>query len=219
MIKHGRGIAVAVSAVLVLAACSGDDDDGGASLTTTPDVTTPLVTSPNGEPVREGDWEEIASSDDGGVAWTLSRAPAAGGGVCWRLETDPELDLVTQPEHCNSPLPPEASRVLRMDFPYASGITTDHDIVVGVLPEEIVSAEFGFSDGTLAEPTYLDKEGGIVVWSGPSRPAAAAVTIELTDGVEVGCGPGDVVSPLELTDLPDERLIDARQFVWTCFEN
>ncbi len=215
--------------LLLAAACSGGGDDGEAAdatttrpayTTTTPGPTTPLVTTPNGEPQREGDFEEVASGDDGGLEWTLSRAPAAGGGVCWKLETDPELTLVREPEHCDGVLPADMPVAFRADFPYAGDIRSgaDHDIVVGVIPAEIEKAEFGFADGSSAPPTYLDVASGIVVWAGSSRPVAAAVEITLADGTPLGCGPGDVTSALELYEAPEAKLLDIRQFVWTCLE-
>ncbi|MGQ0826390.1 MAG: hypothetical protein ACT4OX_15405 [Actinomycetota bacterium] len=209
---------MAVAVTLALGACRGDDGgEADGPPPTTVGSTTPLVTTANGEPAREGEFEELASGDDDGLEWTLSRAPASGGGVCWRLETNPELDLVREPTHCDSAVPPDTPLGFRIDFPYSSGITTDHDIVVGVVPAPIDSAEFGFADGTSAEPTYLDEEAGIVVWAGASRPVAGSVDIA-AEGLRYGCGPGDVTSALQLYGQSDAQLIDARQFVWTCLE-
>jgi hypothetical protein len=219
MTKRGRWAVMVLCTALVATACSGDDDDGNRTTgSTTPDQTTPFVTTPNGEPVREGEFEKVADGDDGGLTWTLLSAPAAAGGVCWKLETEPEVDLVLEPEHCTSPLPLSQPVAQRIDFPYAGSTKTDHDIVVASVPSTIERAEFGFSDGTTAEPSYLDAEGGIVVWSGPSRPAAAAVTMTLEDKLIVDCGPGDITTALELYNATDAKLREARQFVWTCLE-
>ena len=216
---------LSLSAALALSACSGDDDDGEGTDPTEPPKTaseptstTPLVTTPNGEPERNGDYEEVASGESDGLAWTLSKAPAAGGGLCWKLETDPELELVRASEHCDVPLPDDQPLAIRVDFPYASDIRDDHDIVVGVVPGgKIESAEFGFSDGATAEPTYIDEDSGVFVWAGPSRPVAAAIDL-VADGNRIACGPADITSALELFEAPEAQLLDVRQFPWTCLE-
>src|ERR1700741_3779398 len=129
-----RGATLILGAALVLGACSGDDDDSGGGtpiLQTVPGASVPESTTPNGEPAREGDYVEVASDESGGVAWTLSQAPASGEGVCWKLDVEPELDLVIEAEHCSSPVPSDqVPLAMLVDFPYATGITTDHDLVI-----------------------------------------------------------------------------------------
>ena len=105
--RRGRWAIGFVCAAVALTACSGDDDDTPAIPTTTPDQTTPLVTTPNGEPKQEGDFVQVADGDDDGLEWTLYRAPATAGGTCWKLETKPAVDLLQEPLHCQSPTPTE----------------------------------------------------------------------------------------------------------------
>ena len=56
------------------------------------------------------------------------------------------------------------------------------------------------------------------MWAGPSRPVAAAVAVELTDGTKMGCGPGEVSSAIQLYELPEQRLVEERRHPWTCIE-
>jgi hypothetical protein len=202
-----------------LSACSGDDDDTPAVPTTTPDQTTPLVTTPNGEPVQEGDFVEVANGDDDGLEWTLYRAPAAAGGTCWKLETEPAVDLLQEPTHCQSPVPTE-ERWFRIDSPYATGATEDHDIVVVSVPEKVKSATVQFVDESEeAEPTFLDEENGLVVWAGKSRPFLGSMTITMPDGYEVACGPGDISNALQLSEEPEPKILETRRHPWTCAES
>jgi hypothetical protein len=213
------GWVLILGAALALGACSGDDGDKTtptSRASTTIGSTTPLVTTPNGEPRREGDYATVAAQENDGLDWTLDRAPAAGGGACWRVTTDPELDGVFADEHCVTPAPGPAW--FTVDFPQVARLTSDHDVVVLASPVPITKATFEFGDGTEAEPVFTSDDGTIAVWAGATDPVALSVALTLDDGTEAACGPGDVQSAAQMQGKSDKQIRDIREFPWTCIE-
>ena len=86
------------------------------------------------------------------------------------------------------------------------------------VPEEIATAEVEFVDKSKADPSFVDKHSGVVVWAGKSRPIAGSMTITMPDGYEVGCGPGDVTNALQLSDEEEAKILETRRHPWTCAE-
>jgi len=186
-------------AVTVGVACSGDDDAG--------------IEPPAG-------YTEVASGESDGLTWTLSSQPDpdVDGGTCWHLDTEPEVEQLLSDTECRPPVDDELPRDFNSEFPFGTPATGAFDILVGIIPDEIAEAEFGFADGSAAEPVFVDEERGIIVWAGPSEPFLGGVAVTLADGVRLGCGPGDIVSSTQLEDMTEEQLVEIRQFVFTCLE-
>jgi hypothetical protein len=214
------GWVLVLGAALVLGACSsdggGDTSMPTSRASTTIASTTPLVTTPNGEPRREGDYETVASGNDDGLDWTVDRAPAAGGGACWRVTTDPELDFVFADEHCVTPV--AGPSWFTVDFPQVARLKPDHDIVVLSSPAPIKQATFAFADGTDAEAVFMSDDGTVAVWAGAADPVALSVALTLDDGTEAACGPGDVQSADQMRGKSDKQIREIREFPWTCTE-
>jgi hypothetical protein len=206
MSRRTRWLAVAA----LVGACGGD-------ARREPDATTTTTRAPAvAAPTPAGDFAVLAGGNASGLRWTLSRAPASDDGTCWRIETDPPVDLLLGSTECRPRPDPAQPRDFGTEFPFGTGATGEYDIVVGVVPGGVAGAEFAFVDGTTEPARFLDREQGIVVWAGTSRPFLAAVTLTTSDGERLGCGPGDVMRASQLVGKTDQELLDARRYVWTC---
>jgi hypothetical protein len=179
---------------------------------------------PAGPPAPQptGAFTQAATGASGGLEWTLSKGPGTRNSTCWKLETTPPVDLLDKGPVCLLPKDPKVvGRGLAVQFPFQSGATGAHDIVVGIAPpsERVRDVRFDFTNTATAPPTYLDKNNGIVVWAGNSRPFLGAGTITLADGATLGCGPGDVVGIDQLLGKSEQQLLDYRKYPWGCIEN
>jgi hypothetical protein len=84
--------------------------------------------------------------------------------------------------------------------------------------QKVNDATFQFTDHSTRKPVFIDKDQGIVVWAGKSRPFVGSVAL-IVDNGDFGCGPGDITSADQLAGKTEREVLDARQFVWTCFDN
>jgi hypothetical protein len=168
-----------------------------------------------------GAFTKIAEQTNAGLHWRLSQAPGAGGQTCWKLETGPSVDLIQSALECSPPPQADVGADFNAEFPFETGATTNHDIVVGLVHQAITDAQFQFIDPrtkmiTNGKPVFIDRETGTIVWAGPSRPYVASVLTTLNDGSKLDCGPGDIQSASQLSDKTEQQILKKRQLVWTC---
>ena len=172
---------------------------------------TPAIPPPDGFTVVASGWAS-------GLHWTLSRKPGPDGATCWHLASRPPLKLLQSDTECLPRNDPRRSRSFATELPFGTDATGSHDVVVAVLSDRVKNAEFGFDDGSRSAPVYVDRASGVVVWAGPSRPFVTSVSITLADGLQLGCGPGDVTHASQLQGRTEVDLLDIRRFAWTCLD-
>jgi hypothetical protein len=206
-----RLVGFSLLAVIVAAGCSSSKP---------PPFASPTTEAPsNGKPT--GSFTKIAEQTNDGLHWRLSQAPGANGTTCWKIETGPAVDLVDSALSCSPPPTASADPSFNAEFPFATGATTGHDIVVGLVHKPITDAQFQFIDPatknlTTAKPVWIDKQNGNFVWAGKSKPLAGSVQVTLADNSKLDCGPGDIQSAGQLGDKTAQQIVKKRQLDWTC---
>jgi hypothetical protein len=184
------------------------------------------IAEPGSEPTRvpppelTGPFERVAAGRDGGLDWTLERAPAADGRVCWRFTSTPPVprveDLVGDGLYCEAPPSADALLEARVWFVVDSGRDSPVEVVIAVLPPEVVGAELRTADGA-ARPVPVDRAAGILAVVGPPDPQPVLLLLDLAGGGRLSCGPGPIVEPADLEALEPGTLAAVRDVAWGCF--
>jgi hypothetical protein len=205
-----RLVGVSLLATIVVAGCGSSSPPFATPTTETRSTGTPT-----------GAFTKVAEKTSDGLHWRLSNAPGAGGTTCYKLETGPSVDLIQSAMQCPNPPTKTATPDFNTEFPFETGATTAHDIVVAVTRHPINDAQIQFvvpagAPAKTAKPVYIDKQNGVVVWAGKSRPFVGGMQITLSDNSKIDCGPGDVQSASQLSGKSDPDILKARQFVWSC---
>ncbi|GIU86172.1 MAG: hypothetical protein KatS3mg009_0687 [Acidimicrobiia bacterium] len=167
-------------------------------------------------PAPAGPWVRVASGRHEGVPWALERAPASGGGDCWRFTSSPRL--VATDVACIPVPPPSTPPPLAIEFPFTTRGAGPADVVVAVTAVEVTDARFLRLDGSaLGAVASVAADGrGTIVWVGATRPPVVAASLTTAAGGVLSCGPGTVASVADAQGLTPAELDDARGYPWAC---
>jgi hypothetical protein len=212
-----RGVPLLLAGcVAAAAAVSGCGSSSHKAIPFSPPTTGAPPFSALNSPKPAGTFAELVHDTNDGLSWKLSQAPGTDGATCWKLETGPSVDLTLSQIECRKAADPKATDDFNAEWPFETGAKTDHDIFVAFVRKPINDAQFQYVGDKTAKPVYIDKDKGIIVWAGKSRPFMAAAQITMPDGSKLDCGPGDIQSSTQLDGKTDQQILKARQFVWTC---
>ena len=153
----------------------------------TPDVQIPspeqLAAKTPKAPGPTGPFLAVRSGNDGGVAWTLQKAPGNNGTDCWRWSSTPPLDVVAPnyltDTRCLAPMTadgPDVDPADQVDFLlWTDGTKSATAAVVARFPADITQATLGFVGGRTETVPVTD---GLLTWVGPSAETLGYVGLE-----------------------------------------
>ncbi len=174
-----------------------------------------LVT-PTTQPAKPDD--EFVTIRDGvgqGVSWTLSSAPSTSGGVCWRWESTPALEVIAPNVGAATRCYPPAENIydpLETVDAVVVATSAELDLTASafVLPELGWDVTLGYVDGRRDRRRI---ETAVFVEVGTLTSALTFVEFA-RDGQSVSCGVGAV---LTIGDASDDQLVrDVTRPLWSC---
>jgi hypothetical protein len=165
-----------------------------------------------------GPYLTVRTGSDGGVAWTVQKAPGRNGTECWRWTSTPPLEVV-KPNYltdtrCQPPMPasgPETDAADQVEILlWTDGSKAASEAVVARFPDTVNEVTLGFVGG---RTQTVPVSGGLLTWIGPSTEPLGYLGLT-NGGAAVSCGVAAVSGP---GDLGNDTLVgDPFHSAWSC---
>ncbi|MGZ6909641.1 MAG: hypothetical protein ACXVJ7_18385 [Acidimicrobiia bacterium] len=163
-----------------------------------------------------GPYTTVATLPAGATPVTIQRAEGRDGWSCWKVASSPGfvgLDALRPSGGvCVPPVAATGDPSDRFEIALDATDATPYELLGIAVPAGTTGAA-RLEDGTTRP---LAAAADLLVDVGPARPATVLVTLKLTGGGALTCGPGAISSPDDIADATVPGAPDIRSQPWNC---